>query len=99
MIKLILGQCSFSISPKNVRMEKWNFTLWSCMFEKNGQIFYFTAVKFKTCIENIQFENGENYLYTLSILYGIVLYVMLCLIWYHLYNLKMWKTPMEVCCY
>ena len=53
-------------------MEKWNFSLWSCMFEKNGQIFYFTAVKFKTCIENIEFENGENYLYTLSILYGIV---------------------------
>ena len=25
------------------------------------------------------------------------IYVVLCSIWYHLHNLKMWKTPMEEC--
>ena len=42
-------------------MEKSIFSLWCCMFEKNGQVFYLAVVKFKNRIEKTQLENNEKY--------------------------------------
>ena len=35
--------------------------------------------------------------FTMYVIGKTILYVMLSAIWYHLYNLKNWKTPMEEC--